>query len=233
MICSQCGSDIAEGTVICPRCRAEQASSTVQPAGAAQRTQALGATPWPQVGGARGHVGASAGQVPPFRLNANVWTRDDQIVGAATLLLLISLFLPWYTVSGYSAFGVVSVSVDSVRGHGWMWSSFIVCLAVIAFLAALAGSERLRFALPSGLGRPLMGLTGLNLLLVLIAFFAKPDSGIPISSQSVHTIVLTAVPVGAGEIPVSWGIGAFAGLICALVAAGTAGRAVTRRGGSR
>src|SRR5690348_190129 len=207
MICSQCGCDIAEGTVICPRCRAEQASSTVQAAGAAQRTRAFGVTPWPQqVGGARGRVGASAGQVPPFWLNANVWTRDDQIVGAATLLLLISLFLPWYTVSGYSASGFAAVSVNSVRGHGWMWSSFIVCLAVIAFLAALAGSERLRLALPSGPGRPLMGLTGLNLLLVLIAFFAKPDSGIPISSQSVHTIVLTAVPVGAGEIPVSWAL---------------------------
>lgn len=232
MICTQCGSGRAEGTVMCPRCGAEQASGTGQGGGMTQRTQA-GVTPPPQAGGPWGRAGAPAGQVQPFRLEDSRWTRDEQIVGAATLLLLISLFLPWYTVSGYSTFGFVSASVDSVGGHSWMWSSFIVCLAVIAFLATRGASERLRFAVPSGWARPLMGLTGLNLLLVLIAFFSKPDSGIPVSWRPAHTIVLTAEPTGNLEIPVSWGLGAYAGLVCALVAAGTVGLAVKRRGGSR
>lgn len=180
----------------------------------------------PRAGGQQGRAGADGSRTLPLRPVGNGWTQNSPTVGAATLLLLISLFLPWYTVSGYGPFGFVSVSVDSIQGHTWMWSSLIICLTVIALLVARA-SEQLRSTVPSG-AWPLTGLTGLNLLLVLAAFFGRPVSGIPVSGQLVRTIVLAASAGNAG-IPVSWGIGAYAGLVCALVAAGSAGLAIRRR----
>ena len=115
----------------------------------------------------------------------------------ASLLLLISLFLPWYTVSA----GPISASASGTTGHGYLWIVFILSLVVIGFLVVQAGFQTLPFSLPVSPARLLLGLTGLNLLLVLIAFLFKPGTG-----------------DGFVSISVGWGFGAFLGLICAIVA---------------
>ncbi len=62
-----------------------------------------------------------------------------------------------------------------------------------------AGFEKLPFDLPVSPAQLLLAVTGLNLLLVLIAFLLKPSTGI-------------------AELSVGWGFGAFVGLICAIAA---------------
>jgi hypothetical protein len=190
MICSQCGNDVAPGSAACPNCGTRLAG---QPAASPSGTYAAGPA-------------AAAGQV--FAVDAKRLSRDDRVVGGATVLLLISLFLPWYTVSapsatinGVTVSGAGSISANAFDGHGWVWIVFILSLAVLAYLVMQAGFETAPVRLPFSPVQTLLGLTGINLLLVLIAFLVKPGTG--------DTLV---------KISIGWGIGAFLGLICAIVA---------------
>jgi hypothetical protein len=185
MTCSQCGSDVAAGSAACPSCGAQQPG-----------VEAQGAhhTPAPPLAGG-GHAAGSAGQA--FAFDGKRWTRDDQIVGGASLLLLISLFLPWYTVSA----GPFSASASGTTGHGYLWIVFILALVIVIYEILKAGFEVLPFNLPVGPAQLLLGLTGINLVLVLIAFLLKPGGG-----------------SGLVGVSVGWGFGAFVGLICAIVA---------------
>jgi len=184
MTCSQCGSDVAAGSAACPNCGAQQPGMEAQGAHA----------PAPPMAGGAPAAG-SAG--PAFAFDAKRWTRDDQIVGGASLLLLISLFLPWYSVSA----GPFSASASGTTGHGYLWIVFILALVIVIYEVLKAGFEILPFNLPVGPVQLLLGLTGINLVLVLIAFLLKPGGG-----------------TGLVGVSVGWDFGAFIGLICAIVA---------------
>ena len=134
---------------------------------------------------------------PAFNFDIKRLTRDDQLVGGASLLLLISLFLPWYTAS----FGGASASLSGTGGHNFLWIVFILALAAVVYMILKAGFETLPFDLPLSPDQLLLVLTGVNLVLVLIAFLLKPGTG------------ATLINVSVG-----WGLGAFVGLICAIVA---------------
>jgi hypothetical protein len=126
---------------------------------------------------------------PSFRMDLARLAGADAIVGISTLVLLISLFLPWY---GVSVFGF-SAEVDGLSGHGYLYFVLFICLAIEAYLVTSAGFEQLPFHLPLSHRQRLLAATGLNALLVLLAFLVKPgDSG--------------------------WRFGAFAGLLAAVVA---------------
>ena len=184
MICSQCGNDVAEG-VACPRCGAQM---NVNQGPEARYGPPAGAS----AGAPMGH--AATVVRPAFSLDLKRLTRDDQIVGVATLVLFISLFLPWFTVS-MRGFG--SGSVNGLY-HGYMYIDLILALAILAFLVVRAGFDELPFRLPVGPEQALLAVTCLNLLLALISFVFKPASVLGIS--------------------VGWGIGAFIGLIAAIAA---------------
>ena len=190
MICSQCGNDVVEGAA-CPRCGAQMNANQGPEAG-------LG----PPAGAPIGH--AATAVRPTFNLDLRRLTRDDQIVGGATLVLFISLFLPWFTVS-VRGFG--SGSVNGLY-HGYMYIDLILALAVLAFLVVRAGFDELPFRLPVSPEQALLAVTGLNLLLALISFVFKPASVLGIS--------------------VGWGIGAFIGLIAAVVAVAPLGLPILR-----
>jgi hypothetical protein len=114
------------------------------------------------------------------------------VVGGATLVLFIALFLPWFTYGG-----------DSVDGlwHGFEYLTLIIALAIIAYLIMRAALPSLPFNLPVPHETLLLAATGVNLLLVLIGFLARP-------SASAFFVTVTA----------DWGFGAYFGLIAALVA---------------
>ena len=121
------------------------------------------------------------------------------------MLLLLSLFLPWYTVSASSVnilgrqVGGGSVWGNGMDGHGYLWIVFILALVIVAYEVIKAGFDTLPFTLPASPGALLLMLTGINLLLVLIAFLLKPATGV-------------------SGLSVGWGFGAFVGLICAIAA---------------
>ena len=128
----------------------------------------------------------------PYKFDAGRLTKEHKIVGIATLLLLISLWLPWFGYSGY--FGiVVSASVDGYW-HGYMYIVLILCFAVIAFIGLTAGMEQMPFKLPLPEAQALLIATGINVVLTVISFLTKPSG-------------------------TSWKFGAYIGLIAAIIAA--------------
>ena len=133
---------------------------------------------------------ASPAGVTAFAFDARRWTFADRVTGGATLVLLVSLFLPWFGTDG----GFFSVSVDGMW-HGYMVIDLILAVAILGYLVLRAGLA----SLPLGLSvaaaeRLLAGAASLNLLLAVISFATKP----------------------AGA---NWQYGAYIGLAAALVAA--------------
>ncbi len=209
MTCSQCGSDVAAGSAACPNCGAQQPGNVSQGAESYSTAGAgTGASAGTGTGASTGTgAGASAGtgasqagapraatSTPAFNFDAKRWTRDDRIVGGATLVFFIALFLPWFTAPGFTVNGQ-TFGGGSVNGlyHGYMYIDLILALAVLGYLVVRAGFEQLPFDLPLKHEQLLLGATGLTFVLTLISFLTKPT--------------------GAG-----WGIGAFIGLIAAIVA---------------
>jgi|CZKT01.1.fsa_nt_gi hypothetical protein len=176
MICSQCGNDVAAGSAACPNCGAQLAGNVNQPAPA-------------PVGAPVG--GAAATQQFHFELQR--LSRNDQIAGVGTLVLFISLFLPWFSSSA----GIYSASVNGLY-HGYMYLTLIVALVILAYLVVRAGFAKLPFNVPLRHEQVLLIGTGINFVLTLISFVFKPAS----------------VP----GLSIGWGIGAFLGLIAAVVA---------------
>jgi hypothetical protein len=122
------------------------------------------------------------------------WSQAERTTAIATLVLFISLFLPWYTYS----FGLGSVSVDGLW-HGWMYLVFLVSLAILVYLVARAGFSEMPFKMPISGDQLLLFGSAINVILVVIAFIDKPG--------------------GVGFSGIGWGWGAFVGLIAAVIAA--------------
>jgi hypothetical protein len=120
-------------------------------------------------------------------------TRVDRIVGGATAVFFISLFLPWFTSSADG----ISGSVDGLW-HSYMYIALILALAVIAYLVVRAGFAEMPFRLPLEHERVLLAATAVIFVLTVISFVFKPS--------------------GYGLVSIGWGVGAFIGLIAAIVA---------------
>jgi hypothetical protein len=209
MVCSNCGSEVAAGSPTCARCGAPQPAN-VAPGSQAQGYQnpanqpAGGWGPPPTMGGAPQAPQPASG----FNFDISRWQRAEQITGAASLLLIISIFLPWFTASvSSSVLGHTisdSASASGTTAHGYLWLVFFLGLAVLAVLVIQAGFARFPINLPFGVPQLLIGLTGLNLVLVLLAFLLKPGTG--------------GVDTEGLSVSIGWAFGAFVGLIAAIAA---------------
>ena len=138
--------------------------------------------------------------LPPVNFDHNRLDRVDKIVAGATFITMISIWLPWFSISwGNSTFQVAgSASISGTTGHGWLWLEFFVALVLLVYLAARAAWDSMPFTMPVAHAPLLIVGTSLQLLLVLIAF-----ADIPYGSDGV-----------------GWDWGAFIALLAALIAAG-------------
>ncbi len=91
------------------------------------------------------------------------------MVGPASLVLLVSFWLPWYSLGPFS--------VNGLSAHGWLFIALVnaavlvLYVAIIAFdVGDLAGAGRM------SKDQLLAVLTGINLALVALAFLWKPAS---------------------------------------------------------
>jgi hypothetical protein len=177
--CSNCQTESAEGTALCPGCGAALAAA---PAGATAAGSPVGAP-----------AASPAGSQVKF--DATKLTQTDRIVGIASFVLLISLFLSWFSVS----LGPIgSVSASGLSAHGYLYIVLILSIVIVALLAVRAlGAWAFPSTAPVTEEQALLIATGINFVLVLIAFLLKPGG------------------VGSG---VGWSFGAFIGLIASIVA---------------
>ena len=150
--------------------------------------------PAPPPAGSPPPAAAGAGtSLPAFSFDLGNLSQSERITGVATLVLFISLFLPWFTYS----FGFGSVSVDGLW-HGWMYLVLIICLGIFAYLVMRAGYRQMPFKLPMTDEQLLLIATAVNAVLSILAFLLKPG--------------------GIGFSGIGWGFGAFLGLAAAIVA---------------
>ena len=184
--CPQCQSEAADAATFCPSCGASLATAAA--AGAA-------AAPPPPAAAPGGAAAAAGSNVPAYRFDAARWTLADRIAGIATIVLFISLFLPWFTYTAGFLGASVSFSVNGLW-HGWMYITLILSILIVAYLVLRAGWDSLPISQDVPHLTVMMAATIVDAVLVLIAFIDKPGGG------------------GVG-----WGFGAILGLIAALVAA--------------
>ncbi len=132
--------------------------------------------------------------MPAFKLDAKRWTQAQLITLIATVVLFVSLFLPWFTYN----FGFGSISVNGLW-HGWMYLTLLISLGIIVSLVARAGFAEMPVELPVSGERVLLVATGANAVLTVLAFAFKPG--------------------GVGLTGIGWGYGAVVGLVAAIAAA--------------
>ncbi len=161
--CPQCQSEAPDDANNCTNCGASLAAGPA----AAQAAPAMGAP-----AAACRRAARSTRSVPAFKFEAARWSRADRIAGIATIVLFISLFLPWYTVS----LGFVSGSVNGLW-HGWMYITLILSIVIVAYLVLRAGWDRLPIDQEIPHVTAMMIATIVNLVLVVIAFIDKPGGG--------------------------------------------------------
>jgi hypothetical protein len=130
-----------------------------------------------------------------FKFEMNRWSQVERITAIASLVLLIALFLPWFTVSA----SVYSASASGLTAHGYLYIVLILCLGILVDLVAKASFATMPFKLPLPEEQLLLIATGINAVLTVIAFLLKPG--------------------GDGLVGVGWGWGSFVALIAAIVAA--------------
>jgi hypothetical protein len=208
MACTQCGYDVAAGTEVCPRCGTRAAGNTGYTENTTRVTDIPGWTAasgsagptWTPASGSAGEATASTG----YNFEARRWTVSDKVAGVASLVVLISLFLPWFSgsVSADNSLGLSaqSGSESGTAAHGWLWLVFLIVLLILAYLVVTAGFRVLPFKSPVRHDQLLLGAAGVNLLLVFIGFLLKPSTD------------------GLAGVSIGWSIGAFLALIAALVA---------------
>lgn len=188
MTCTQCGYDVAAGAEACPHCGTRVAGNA---------SPVTDAPAWAPASGSTGRATHSE-----YKFDVQRWTLSDKVAGVASLVVLISLFLPWFSGS-YVSFGETSGGSESgMDAHGWLWLVFVVALAILAYLVLAAGFQVPPFRSPLRHDQLLLAATGLNLALVFIGFLLKPST------------------YGIEGLSISWSVGAFLALIAAIVAVG-------------
>ena len=140
--CSRCLVEVPPGTALCPKC------------GAAIRPLVLQRPPPKPVGKTQ------------QRLNA--LDRKDRVFGPATLVLLISFWLPWYSIGPFS--------FDGLTAHGWLFIAVLNSIVLVLYMLVTAFGVG-DLAAPGRLSKDqlLALLTGINLVLVALAFLLKPS----------------------------------------------------------
>ena len=139
--CSRCLIEVFPGTALCPKC------------GAAIRPYLMPRTAPKRVG--------------KWRQRLNALNAKDRVAGPATLVLLVSLWLPWYTIGPFSA--------DGLSVHGWLFIAVLNSIVLVLYVLITAfGVGDLAEQGRMSKDQLLALITGVNVALVVLGFLLKP-----------------------------------------------------------
>jgi hypothetical protein len=139
--CSRCLVEVSPGTARCPKC------------GAAIRPPVI-----PR---------ATPKRVRKSRQRLNALSGKDWVFGPATLVLLVSFWLPWYSFGPFSA--------DGLSTHGWLFIAVLDSIVLVLYVLITAfGVGDLAAQGRMSKEQLLTLITGVNLVLVVLAFLLKP-----------------------------------------------------------
>jgi hypothetical protein len=139
--CSRCLVEVSVGTALCPKCGAA-IRPPLKPRATTQR-------------------------VRKSRQRPNALNAKDRVAGPASLALLISFWLPWYSLGPFS--------VDGLSVHGWLFIAVLdsIVLVLYAVITAFGAGDLAELGRLSK-DQLLVLLTGVNAALVVLAFLLKP-----------------------------------------------------------
>ncbi len=188
--CTQCLSETGPDAAFCGSCGT--------PAGSASQ--------FPRTPGDQYIPSAASGQhgppaaAPPreFRFDLRRLSRADQAAGSASLIVLISLFLPWF---GFSALGT-SISVSGTSAHGYLVLVVITALLIDGYLLLRSGWGEFPFPLPIAHQTLLLAGTSVQFLLVLIGFLDVPLAGLGWEIGAYLAVIAAALAAAPAVMPV-------------------------------
>lgn len=144
--CSRCLVEVFPGTALCPNC------------GAAIRPTVL-PKPKPK-------------RVGKVRRRVNELNRKELIFGPATVVLLVSFWLPWYSIS----LDGIRFSASGLSRHGWLFIAVLDAIVLVLYVLITAfGAGDLADQGRLSKEQLLTIMTGVNLFLVVLAFLLKPS----------------------------------------------------------
>ncbi len=160
---------------------------------------------------------------------ARGWAGSDLAIGAGLIVLLIALFLPWFTETLQLHPGsAISATENGPPAHGYLWLVFALAIVALVALIDRDAIERIPGNLPSA-QQILLGATGLSLLLTLLGVVFRP----PAFSEPGQVVPIQAIQATSG-LSVGWSYGGFLAIVAAAVAfAGALGVAGHLRAGTR
>jgi len=139
--CSRCLVEVFPGTALCPRCGAAIAPHVVP-------------RPTPR------RTGRS-------RQRLRALSAKDRIAGPATFALLVSFWLPWFSIGPFSA--------DGLSVHGWLFISVLNSIVLVLYVLITAfGVGDLAEQGRMSKDQLLVLITGVNVALVALGFLLKP-----------------------------------------------------------
>ena len=128
-------------------------------------------------------------------VNLKRLTAADVVAGTMSLVLLVSLFLPWYAVNARG----ITVMLSGVNHHRFLWLAVLLSVVMLTYLLvhATVGLNATRM---NRVGREpvLLGLSVVQLILVVIPFFDVPVAmvaGVTVSPAYGAYIALVAAIV--------------------------------------
>jgi hypothetical protein len=150
-----------------------------------------------------------AAWVPTGRVDVDRLDTSIRVVGGASLLLFVSLQLPWYTISAAVGSLGLSGSASAMVAGGWRWILFLLSLAVVVYVFLRSVTS---WRDPAWLHRELALVVASVLNLVMVALGAFADKPAPPLS--------TIAASRAGGVETAWG--AWVALFAAVVAVAAA-----------
>jgi hypothetical protein len=110
-------------------------------------------------------------RVGKVRRRVNELTRKELIFGPATVVLLVSFWLPWYSLSVSG----ISFSASGLSAHGWLFIAVLDSIILVLYVLITAfGAGDLADQGRLSKEQLLTVLTAVNLVLVVLAFLLKP-----------------------------------------------------------
>lgn len=180
MFCPNCGNGLHDSARFCSAC----GTAASRPAGPGGVPDGRPASAGPPTAGGQ--------PAPRTSIDFRRLGTGDLIAGGSTVLVFISLFLPWYRVTIQG----LSISALDAAAGGWRYLDLLVSLIIIGYIFMRTMQPRgIRLPLPHW--QLLSVLSVVNGILVTFTFFLRP--------------------AGFND-PVSPGFGAFVGLLTAAAA---------------
>ncbi|HEV2634585.1 MAG TPA: zinc ribbon domain-containing protein [Actinocrinis sp.] len=188
MYCSACGAAVDQGAGFCASC------GTPAPGFAPTGPPPPRPIPVPSAFAPRpaappSAAGRGAPPDPVTTIELRRLGTGDLIALAGTVLLFVSLYLPWYSLSfSDPTLGTdttfLSTSALGAGAGGWRFLIFVVCLLVAGYLFARTMIRRPTRRMPLPHWQLLAVMCGLNMLLTLMAFLIKPGDGATVAGVS-------------------------------------------------